>query len=478
MSKKIKTLIISLGVLVLLGGGYYLSTIYQKKKEEAARPVYNRDAAPRIGNLETSKLVKMEVSNIVLEKIGDTWILTSLDGMDPPGGIELEQSPIVSMTYSLASVWTDRILDEEPEDLDVYGLNDNAIRTVVTDSDGKRVVYLLGDITPSRTSFYAMEEGDPKVYIISYYTAENMTIDLDKLRKKFLFPDFEVFDITVIRLDTAGTRVEIKPKPDPLPAHLSSGFISHVITSPYKIPRGVDGENFNNFVTPLKELNIRDFIDDAPSSLVPYGLDKPVRVFLELQNAYTLDLLIGSPVDGNHYAKLADAPGVFTLAGMDAIVNARPYSLTDKFALLVNIDKVEHLAVYGGEQPITVAFQGKGDDGVYTVNGKKAETKSFKTFYQAVIGLLSDAEMPGGGIAAPEARRGILDLLSSQSNLEAGHIRIEYLLDDPAGVWVSITLVPYDRDFYALQQEGYREFLISRNQVRRIYETFDALIYE
>jgi len=198
------------------------------------------------------------------------------------------------MTYSLASVWIDRTIDEEPEDLSVYGLDQPSAKAVVTDSDGQRAVYLLGDMTPSRISYYVMEEGDPKVYIISTYSAENMMFTLDKIRSKALFGDFQIFDLTDIRIELPGNLITINPKPEPVPVHLNTSFSSHVITSPYKLIRGVDGESLDKLLTPFKNLYIADFVEDNPSSLAPYGLDKPVRAYLKTNEGDSLDLLSGA----------------------------------------------------------------------------------------------------------------------------------------------------------------------------------------
>jgi len=175
-------------------------------------------------------------------------------------------------------------------------------------------------------------------------------------------------------------------------------------------------------------------------------------------------LLVGSQANGKNYAKLAGAPGVFTLSGMDAILNARPFALLDKFSLLINIETVDTLTISGGDQNIKAEIKGKGDDAVYSLNGKKAEAKSFKKFYQAVIGLRFEAEYPGPPVRKAE---------------DAGrNITVEFLLNDPSGVKAAITLVPYDRDFYSVSQEGTTEFLISRNKVREMYSSASEVSYE
>ena len=457
MSRKIKTLIIALGVLVLLGGGYYGSTIWKKKKA-AATPAYT--PAPKLGNLDSNALVKIELPGLVFEKRGEDWALISVNGGAAPEGIILDQYKIRGLTYSMASLWVERTVDEEPADLSVYGLHD-PVRVALTDSSGKRVVYLLGDLTPSRGSYYLMEDGDPKVYSISSYTGEDMLLTLDKFRDRYIFPSIDLNAVMEIHLENGDTRIDIIPKPQSTPPHLSSGFTSLIITSPYKLTRGVDSQALDTLLTPLKNLEVAEFVEDHPASLSPYGLDRPAKLSMVTTEG-KLDLLIGNQIGGYNFAKLSGAPGVFVLSGLDTVINVKPFSIIDKFPLLVNIDYVDHLTVSGGERPLRADFQGTKDEGVFFLDGKKAEEKSFKTWYQAVIGLLSDAEIPGPA-EAPE---------------RTGVITIEYHLNTPPGGRASITLTPYNRDFYALTQEGTTEFLISRSQVNRIWETANAMVFD
>ena len=466
MSRKTKTLIIALGILILLGGGYYGSTIWKKKKADA--DLSSRPAALKIGNLDAAKLVKIEAAGLVLEKKGDAWQLDSLNGTNPPAGLTLDQNSIQNLAASLATISIERLVDETtPADLSVYGLDKPSGRTVITDSDGKTAVYLVGNMAPSRSSYYIMQEGDPKVYTVSSYSAESMQITLDKVRNRTLFASFDTTALTRFRIESQDRRIDISAKPESMPPYLSS-FINFIMTSPYKLPRGVESQVLDQVVAPLKNLAITDFINDSPSSLIPYGLDKPVRVFISAndasKNSHSMELLVGNRIDGKNYAKLADAPGVFTLTGLDAILNAKAFSLVDKFAMLINIDNAEQITVTGGEKELSAGIKGKGDDAVYSLNGKTIPEKSFKIFYQAIIGMQLEAEYPG-----PSARKAE----DSDRN-----ITIEFLLNNPAGARVSITLIPYNRDFYSVRQEGTMEFLISRDKIRDIYKTADEVANE
>jgi len=459
MSKKIKTLIIALGVLALLGGTYFWSITRNNRKVDYAQPEYT----PRVilGNLESNNLVKMELNGLVLEKNDNAWELVSLDGKSPPKGIELDQWQIQLLTYGFASLWTEQVIDESPSDLSQYGLDNSSCLTFVTDSEGKKAEYILGDATPSRLSYYVMEAGDPRVYTIPDYIAEYMRFTLDNIRERFLFPAFEFTDLVQFRLESRLAKIEINNKIPALRPDLTSIFSTHMVTSPYIRPRGANSDTLGKLVEPFKDLLIVDFIDDAPVSLKPYGLDDPVRIFLETTEE-SIDLLIGNEIDGKRYAKLAGAPGVFTLDGMESVVNAKPIDLIDRFAFIVNIDWVDHFSISGGEKSLSADLRKEGDESVFSLNGRKANTGSFRTFYQTVIGLLVDAEYPG----------------PVQQSDNSGVLSFEYRLNNPPGEKVNFSLIPYNRDFYALRQDGVTEFLISRSQVRRIYDTADTLIYD
>ena len=464
MSKKSGKLIVILGALILISGAYYGSTIWAKKKGEKTEQSHT--PSPRLGNLESSDLVKMEFPDFTLEKKAEEWILISLNGKAPPGGLELDQSMINSLTWSLASVWIDSVVNEEPEDLSVYGLDRPSARAAVTNSAGKEAVYLLGGVTPSRSSYYIMEEGDPKVYSVSAYSAASINISVDIIRQRALFPAFQYPELGRFSMESHEATIKIEEKPASLRPYLASAYASHILTSHYKLPRGVSSEALSKLLAPFSGLKIDDFVDDSvadsPVSLQPYGLDKPVKISLRTA-ANSLDLLIGNAVEEKRYAKLAGAPGVFTISGMESVINVKPFDLADKFILLVNIDFVDRIEINGGEKPLSADLQHKEGEETFFFNGEKAQTKAFKNFYESVIGLLADAEYPAASVPQQPG---------------AGSISIAHTLNNPPGERVSITLIPYNRDFYAVRQEGTTEFLISRDQVSKIYSRADAMVYE
>jgi hypothetical protein len=215
----------------------------------------------------------------------------------------------------------------------------------------------------------------------------------------------------------------------------------------------------------LKNLRVSNYADYDPASYKPYGLDKPSRLSM-VTSMGNLNLLIGKAVGRNyHYAKLPDNREVFTLSGMNELLNVKPFELADKFAIILNIDGIEGFKVEGAGKKIIAGISGKGDGAVFKVNGRQAEDKDFRAFYKTVIGLIADSPFPSG----VEFPRGGGD----------EDIYVEYTLLEPRGVKISMKLIPYNRDFYALTESGQDrpELLVARQQVRTMFDSFETMAY-
>jgi hypothetical protein len=451
MTKNKKTFIIGAIVIVLLTGGYYGAKAYKKanfeKRLEAVRP-----QEIKLSSLQSDTVVKIEVptAGIYLEKKDDRWESV------PASNFPLDQDEIKGITWSLSNMRADRIIDEDPKDLAMYGLDTPKSHTIVTTSDGGRAEFFAGNMAPSRAGYYAMVKDDPKVYMTPLYPGERLYLTAGSIRDKKL-PVFEsIAEVRRFILELGKSRIEIQAKeenPALIPTHTS-----HIITVPYKVPRGADPERFSLLLSFFQDLRIRDFEDDNPASLAPYGLDKPARIFIQSETA-VLDLLVGNTRGSAQYAKLAGAPEVFTISAIEpAALRAEAFDLVDKFALIINIDIVDSFTVKGNDMTLAGAIKRQNDEETYFFNGRQVAEKDFKNFYESCIGLVADAEHPDRPAkAAP------------------GEISIEYTLNTPPGGKAAVQFAPYNRDFYAVLRDGTAEFLISRRQVRGIYEAAEKM---
>ncbi|AEF83197.1 DUF4340 domain-containing protein [Leadbettera azotonutricia] len=456
MKRKTVTLIIVLAALVLLSGGYFAAQAWSKAHPKAS-PYASAPArdTPRLTEFDSGKIVKLDLvsSGFSLEKNGDNWELANA-----PTGIRIDQSAVSGKLWYAGSVWAESVVDDAPGDLSQYGLAEPQGHAIVADSEGKRAELFFGNLNPGRSAYYTMVSGDPKVYTVSSYSADSLLFSLDSIRDRSIYTGFDPATVIRFTLDNGRTLIDIVPRPEDV--YLVSNFSQFMLISPYKARRGVDSQKFSEILEPLQALQINQFVEDNPASLAPYGLDKPGKLHIEAGNG-VFDLLFGRSGEGELFAKLPDKNGVFTVANLDAVVGTTAFNLADKFSLIFNIDIVDYFTVSGEGRTLRADIKGTKDEAEFSLNGKKTLDKEFRTYYQAVIGLLVDAEYPGP-LGEPAA---------------GSPVTIEFNLKEPQNARVSVTLRPYNRDYYALTQDGNTEFVVSRSQVRNIFETADKMAY-
>jgi len=465
---KAKTKLIIAGVvLAVLAGAYFGGTVYRSAKIKKAEEAYK---TIKVTDLGADKVVKIEIptSGIVLEKKGENWEAPTVKIP-----VKLDQEEIKGAAWSLANMSADRILEENPKDLSVYGLDNPKSRVILTLVDGSTIELLGGNMAPTKSSYYAMKKGENKVYALPLYPGERLYLKMDNLRDKKL-ATFEPKDVMHVRIVSGGTKIEIEPKEND--DSTVSSFATHVMTSPYKTKHGVDPEAFGGLVQALN-VKVKSFVDSSPASLAPYGLNKPsFDLFVQALNS-SLHLLIGKETGGVNevYAKLDSSPEVFIIDDIRPAIGIKPFALVDKFPLIVGIDKVDSFVVKGRGRTLTGEIKrektkvtSKDKDGkdvtkdetkeAYFLDGKEVEEKSFKDFFQSCIGRLADSERPAGPLKT-----------------RTPEVAIEYRLNSPAGKSLSLRLVPDVRDFYASLLDGTADFLISKAQVDRIFETADKV---
>jgi hypothetical protein len=463
MGTKSKTLLGALVVLMILCVFYFGAGALKKKAMQGGYSGSFQEEQI-LTNFDLSQIVKIEVlsSGLVLEKINNIWRL-ALPSMN---GITIDQGVVFGHLWSIANLHAEQIIEEAADDLSQYGLDAPSIHTAITDSAGKRVELFFGNLAPGRDAIYVMRKDDPKIYTVLGWAVASFGITLNDVRNRDLLPNFDPDSLSHFILEKDGIKIEIVP----IGAvnQIVPSLSSYAVISPYQVPRGAEIGKFAEIRQSVESITtINEFIDDAPLSLAPYGLDKPGRLYIESPN-HSLDLRFGTGEDGTLYAKLADSPGVFTLFNLEKIIDTEAFYIIDQFILIFNINKVKDFTVKGEGRNFFAAIQETNGNQEFYLNGKKAEDASFRTYYESVIRLFVEAEYPSS-----QSRT------SNGNNVaEGAGITVTYNLREPAGSSFSVSLVPYNRDFYSLNQGGATEFLVSRAQVRRIFDAADKVVYE
>ncbi len=464
----------TLAALLLVIAAAIGVTMYLKRPKKAPPSV--DEARPTLAALDREALAKVVLSDraegiLVLEKKapegnapaareGNAPAARSWRASDSPA-VLLDGSKIDELASSFSNLTAERTVDDTPTDLGQYGLAPARARVEGSVSDGTGKTFLLGDLTPTGNSYYLRVEGDPKVYTVWRSVGERFHWTLKDLRDRTIAPAINPEEITYLRVARAGgSVVEISEKSAVQTTSLQFGFSRYVMTRPYRYPRGVDAEKQDAFLRGPLGVTIADFVDDAPKDLVAYGLAKPWGEVLVRDKANSLSLQFGAMrKDGMTYFRIGGKPNVYAVATESlSFMSTRAFDLIDKFAFIPNIDDVDRLEITSGGATHTLTLartkqaaqtqEGEAEEVVttYQADGKSVEEAPFKKFYQEVIGLLVEGEVHSSPSGKPL-------------------VRTRYLLNKGAERDVTVSYVPYDRDFYAVFVGDQCDFAISRGQV-------------
>jgi hypothetical protein len=443
-------------------------TMYLKRPKNA--PPSTALDMPTLAALDRETLVKVVLSDrvegaLALEKKAEGWRASS-----SPAAL-LDGSRMDELASTFADLVAERTIDENPTDLGQYGLAPARARAEGSFSDGSVKTFLLGDLAPTGASYYLRVEGDPKVYTVWKSVAERFHWTLKDLRDRTIGPAINPDEVAYLRIARAdGSVVEISEKSADKKGSTQFGFSRYVMTRPYRHPRGVDIEKQTAFLNGALGIAIGDFVDDEPDPAA-YGLAKPWGEVLLRDTANTLRFQFGAKrKDGMFYFRIGGRPSVYAVEPEKLSFMSTPaFDLVDKFAFIPNIDDVDRLEITAGgatnvltlartEKP-TQKEAGAADETAteYRVDGKIVEEGSFKEFYQKVIGLLVEGEVRSPPSGKPE-------------------VRTRYLLNKGAVRDVTVSYVPYDRDFYAVYVGDACDFAISKTQLNAMRAALARLL--
>ncbi len=172
--------------VVLLGGlaGLLYWSNHHKPGEGTTKAL--ADTPPAILKLDEGSITKVALKRkdaepILLAKAqSGAWEITA------PKALAADQDAVGSVVSALASLNSERLVEDKATDLSQYGLSTPAVEVDLREKDNKAQRLLLGDNTPAGDAVYAMLAGDPRVFTISSYSKGNLVKTVDDLRDKRL----------------------------------------------------------------------------------------------------------------------------------------------------------------------------------------------------------------------------------------------------------------------------------------------------
>jgi hypothetical protein len=330
-------------ILIVLGAFYY---VYEIRLGPEREKVESRKG--RVFTLEPADVTELELkradSTVKLKRESDGWQIQA------PVNARGDRGAVDETVTSVVTARMDREIEADPKALGDYGLDKPAAEITLRLKDGKQAGLILGAKSPTGVWVYAREAGKPAVFVVGDSVLRDSTRPVAEFRDKAVLA-FEQREVTGLEIDTRDDKIALEQadgrwkliRPRPLPA---------------------DTDTVRDFLEKLRAARVKEFAADAPSSLQPYGLDKPVRIDLQTgrdKDRATKTLLIGR-VDTAKKGVYAMRPGESTVMLIpDETWTAAPKNvavLRDKSVVAFDRDKVATIQIESAKGAVTLAKDG------------------------------------------------------------------------------------------------------------------------
>jgi len=327
-------------LLALLGGFYYVYEVRLGPGREEANARKGRVFAADTKDV-TELTIKRAGETVRLKREGDGWEL--LEPVRARGN-----RPAVDET--LANVLTakiDREIDANPKSPADFGLETPAADLTLTLKDGKTLGLQLGNRNPTGVWVYGRERGKPAVFVLGESVLRDATRAVAEFRDRTILA-FDVKDVTGFELAQPQQTVAAERR--------DGGW---QITRPQPLPG--DSDTITDFLDKLAAQKVREFVAEAPPSLAPFGLDRPVKLTIHTgrdKERASRTLLLGR-VDTAKKGVYAMRPGESSVLLLPQEVDKQlPQNvavLRNKVVVAVDRDKVTRVEIQSPKGTVAAA---------------------------------------------------------------------------------------------------------------------------
>jgi len=293
-------------------------------------------------SLQSDKIEELRISTAdgeqaSLKKDNGAWQMTA------PVAAKADEAEVNGITSALTSVEITRVLDENPSNLNDYGLSNPKIAVdfkAAGDKDFRKL--LIGDKSPTGGDLFAKRNDEKKVFLIPAYQETTFNKKPFDLRDKVVLK-FDRDKVDGVTVTTGGKTLTFAKE-----------------GADWKIRKPIDTNadfgTVEGLVGKLQTAQMKSMVGDEPSAadLKKYGIDKPeATIDLNAGSAKATLIVGGKADDGTVYARDASKPAVVTVDKSlldDLKKGADDYRVKDLFQFRAY--NATHVEITRGDQKV------------------------------------------------------------------------------------------------------------------------------
>lgn len=289
-------------IVVLAGLGAYIYFVTSKMPEGGSGDAGAKKQEKVFAALEADTIEEIKVSMAAgdattLKKEGGAWKITQ------PMDAQASESEVSGLTSALGQTEIVRVIDENPANLNDYGLSNPRFAISFKAAGDKEYRKLLvGEKTATGADLFAQRNDEKKVFLIPATQESSFNRTTFDFRDKALLK-FEREKVDALDITSGGKALAI----------VKDGG-DWKISKPLQTK--ADFGSVEGLVGRLQTVQVKSIVADTatPADLKQYGLDKPeATVNLNLGSARATLLFGGKAADNTVYARDASKPAVVTV---------------------------------------------------------------------------------------------------------------------------------------------------------------------
>jgi hypothetical protein len=387
---KFRTTLIAFVLLLLFGVYVYVFEVRwpqeKREREEEASKIYSLDwsevqklkiTGPR-GTFLLERVKKEPETDTAQAVRGPAWQILE------PVRTDADDASIVGVMTALRDMKQEQVIEESPEDLAPFGLQEPELRVELLLEEGKQspAPLLVGGKSPVGENSYVRKEGEEAVLLLNTYVTPQLNKSLFDLREKKIF-----------RIDKKDMeRVEILRDGHPWLEMIRQDDTWNLVQP---IRAQMAKEKTDKILDKIAGLTARSFHAEEAEDLEKFGLNNPrreVRLTLGPDRARaSLQIGASSSVQEKElvYAKRVETPQVVSLDGdLLETIDVDPEALRERKVFPFQSWKVEKLDLSRNGQDITLE---KKETGKWWIT-RPLEARAASSEIMALLSGLSGME--------------------------------------------------------------------------------------
>lgn len=413
MKKNIKYIIIFCVIAVILAGLIIVLNL-TAPEEEAESDNSSASSSALLYDKNPDDISKLEISNkhgsyeVVRTGEGDSAAWTIIELANLP----MSSGNMGNLLENAASVTAQKTVVESAEDLSIYGLDKPAATVTATFSDSAGTVkkLFIGNLTPKGNTYYAMVEGDSKVYTIlssrvscflenRYYVLNKVIYTAKTAADENDLTNYtRISKITIKRSDLDYDFVIEYDKRLDDDSIMTSNSSYYVVTSP--VFRELNPEASSAVTDGIFGLTASDFgiLNPDGEDFEKCGINEPAAdVLFEINGGDTVHIIIGNESFDKEGKKLGryvyvDGKEVIYIFDESSLpwLDVMPLKIVTTMFTSNYVYDVNSIDVSGGASMSFTVTGSSADDFAVKLDGKDVDAEKFKTLYQFLLKAPSD----------------------------------------------------------------------------------------